>query len=256
VPESRESPIISAASALRRARATLQPGPPPRTFGVTTLDDAYRVQKLTRASSSSPPHYKIGATSAALRQHLGAEEPVFGVLTSPPLAAGSILPRSQFIAPLLEVEVAVVMAGAPSDPGDPRSVREAAGHVRVAFEIADCATDGWAIELVDLVADNGCAATAVLGELEVAPDELDDRILDAVLEYDGTEIARGGLAAVVGGPWGTLAWLGGALPAHGLTLEAGSIVLTGSFTTPAPMARAGLYTARIDGLGAVTVRAT
>jgi 2-keto-4-pentenoate hydratase len=256
VPESPESPFSPAVTALQRARATLQPGPAPRTFGVATLTDAYRVQELTRTSSSSPTHYKIGATSTGLRQHLGAEEPVFGVLTSPPLAAGSILPRSRFIAPLLEVEVAVVMAGAPADPGDPRSVREAADHVRVAFEVADCATEGWAIELVDLVADNGCAATAVLGELEVTPDELDELTLDAVLEHDGTEIARGGLEAVVGGPWGTLAWLARTLPAHGLGLEAGSVVLSGSFTTPAPMAQAGVYTARIDGLGAVTLRAT
>jgi 2-keto-4-pentenoate hydratase len=211
---------------------------------------------LTRASSLPLPHYKIGATSPALQERFGIDEPVFGVLPVLPLVAGSILPRSRLIAPLLEVEVAAVMARAPSDPTDPRSVREAVDHVRVAFEIADCATAGWDIELVDLVADNGCAAASVLGDLQVAPDDLGDRPFAAALERDGAELARGGRDVVVGGPWGTLAWLARTLPAHGLALETGSVVLTGSCITPTPMAEAGLYTARIDGLGAVTLQVT
>lgn len=244
-------PLAEVAESLQAARRARQAGPPPRTRGVSTLDQAYRVQELTYLSSSAPRHYKIGATSPALRAKFGADHSVLGMLAAPPRPSGSVLHRADFIAPLLEVEVAFVFGRSPDDPADADSVRAAVDHVRVAFEIADSATLGWDVELVDLVADNGCAAAAVLGDAQVAPAEFDSTEFTAVLEHEGTELARGGPAALVEGPWGTLAWLAATLPARGLGLDAGSVVLSGSCTPPTTWSAPGEYRARIEPLGDV-----
>jgi 2-keto-4-pentenoate hydratase len=240
------------AAALQAARRARTPGPPPRDLGVSTLADAYRVQKLTRASSSDPRHFKVGVTSAGLQAALGVDHPAYGALPDAVEESGAGVALDSFIQPLLEVEVAFVLGRAPADPTDASEVRAAVAEVRVAIEIADCRTAGWDIRLVDLVADAGCTGAAVLGGQPVPPDALPPSFT-ASLCHDGTEIATGGDHLVVGGPWSTLAWLAAELDAAGLGLSAGSVVLTGSCTPPTAPRGPGRYVGRVEDLGEVSV---
>jgi 2-keto-4-pentenoate hydratase len=246
-----ENSLREVADLLRARRRTGTAGPAPQQAGVSTLADAYLVQKLTRTSTFVPRHYKVGITSSTLQAAFGIDHPAFGPLPDQLELDGAQVARDDFIAPLLEVEVAFVFAATPTDPHQAASVRAAVAEVRVAIEIADCRTLDWQIGAIDLVADSGCAGSAVLGATAMAPDALPDSF-EATLTYDGEEIARGGDHLVAGGPWTTLAWLAGELADQGLGLDAGSVVLTGSCTPPTAPPGAGTYAGQVGSLGQVT----
>ena len=61
-------------------------------------------------------------------------------------------------------------------------------------------------------------------------------------------------AAVLGHPATGVAWLADKLAQHGDTLEAGELVLAGSFTRPMWVERGDVVHAEYSGLGAVTCR--
>jgi 2-keto-4-pentenoate hydratase len=246
-----ENSLLEIAELLRSRRATSTAGPAPQQCGVTTLTDAYRVQNLTRTSTSAPRHYKVGVTSSTLQSAFGIDHPAFGPLPDLLERDGAQVARHDFIAPLLEVEVAFVFGGPPADPRNADAVRAAVTEVRAAIEIADCRTLDWKIGVIDLVADSGCAGSAVLGGTRIAPDDLSDSF-DATLTHDGQEIASGGDQLVAGGPWSTLTWLASELADQHLGLDAGSVVLTGSCTPPTVPPGAGTYVGQVGSLGEVT----
>jgi 2-keto-4-pentenoate hydratase len=242
------------AERLRIAATTSVSTVPPRTLGLAGIADAYRVQQLNRVSTTGPRHYKVGATSLALRQHLGAAEPAFGVVSGCLGDHGGTLARSGFIDPRLEVEVAFVFRARPRDPRDPESIRKAVAGVRVAFEVADCRITGWDLQIVDLIADNGCAATAVLGPDLVSAAVISETARPARLWQDGEVIADGGTGQVAGGVWESLFWLCPRLAAAGLDVSEGSIVLSGTCTGASPIRDDARYRGAIEGLGSVEVR--
>jgi 2-oxo-hept-3-ene-1,7-dioate hydratase len=80
------------------------------------------------------------------------------------------------------------------------------------------------------VSDNGAAAGIVMGGRPIKPLDADLRWIGGIM-YRNAEIEETGVAAgVLGHPALGVAWLANKLGAHGVTLEAGHIVLAGSFT--------------------------
>jgi len=85
-------------------------------------------------------------------------------------------------------------------------------------------------KIFDTIADNGAAAALVTGGRPIKPDALDLRWIGGIL-YQNSEIEETGLAAgVLGHPALGVAWLANKLGEHGSGLEAGHLVLAGSFT--------------------------
>jgi 2-oxo-hept-3-ene-1,7-dioate hydratase len=85
-------------------------------------------------------------------------------------------------------------------------------------------------KIVDTVADNGAAAGIAMGGRPVRPTDVDLRWVGGIL-YKNSEIEETGLAAgVLGHPALGVAWLANKLGSMGTALEAGHIVLAGSFT--------------------------
>jgi 2-oxo-hept-3-ene-1,7-dioate hydratase len=85
-------------------------------------------------------------------------------------------------------------------------------------------------KIFDTISDNGAAAGIVIGGRPVGPMDVDLRWVGGIMYVNG-DIEETGLAAgVLGHPAMGVAWLANKLGEHDVTLEAGHLVLAGSFT--------------------------
>jgi 2-oxo-hept-3-ene-1,7-dioate hydratase len=200
-----------------------------------TLDDAYAVStalaQQRMAAGARLIGHKVGLTSKAMQSTLKIDEPDFGYLLDSMLFAdGAKVPHDRFCVPRVEVELAFVLARSLQGPGVGLvDVMRATEYVVPALEIVDARLVD-PRRIVDTVADNGAAAGLVIGGRPVRPDALDLRWVGALLMRNA-DIEETGLAAgVLGHPAMGVAWLANKLGGLGVTLEAGHIVLAGSFT--------------------------
>jgi 2-oxo-hept-3-ene-1,7-dioate hydratase len=86
--------------------------------------------------------------------------------------------------------------------------------------------------IVDTISDNAAYGGVVLGSVHKRPDEIDLRWVPALLYRNGEIIETGVAAGVLGHPATGVAWLANKFHHHGARLEAGEIILAGSFTRP------------------------
>ena len=117
-----------------------------------------------------------------------------------------MLRATEFVTPALEILDARVQM---SDPET--------GHLRT---------------IVDTIADNAADAGVVLGGRVFRPLDVDLRWVAALLLRNGTIEESGVAAAVLNHPGNGVAWLANRLAPHGVSLERGEVILSGSFTKP------------------------
>ncbi|MFV0512791.1 MAG: 2-oxo-hept-4-ene-1,7-dioate hydratase [Jhaorihella sp.] len=237
--------IEAAADALVRAEAT------GRQIGLLSLrhpgmgmDDAYAVQAALVARKLAAGRrrigWKIGLTSRAMQDALGIDTPDSGVLLDDMVFGdGSTVPAGRFIQPRIEAEIAFLMA-TPLDGADctREDVIAATQSVAPSLEIldtrilrADPAT-GRARTVADTIADNAANAGMVLGDARHAPGAHDLRWTGAIVARDGIVEETGLGAGVLNDPVTSVLWLVRRLAAYGQRIEAGDIVLSGSFVRP------------------------
>jgi len=209
-----------------------------------TLDDAYAVQAALvarkRAAGARGIGWKIGLTSRAMQQALNITTPDSGVLLDDMLFAdGATVPAGRFIQPRVEAEIAFVtkapLAGTSVTRAD---VLAATDYVAPSLEIldtrilrADPAT-GKARTIVDTVSDNAANAGIVLGAQRHAVDAFDLRWVGAIVKRDGVVEETGLGAGVLDDPVTGILWLVHRLARYGAGIDAGDIVLSGSFIRP------------------------
>ena len=205
-----------------------------------TIADGYRLQRLVheRLSASGNPRvgWKIGSTSAAGQRVFGLTEPVYAGLFASGRAVTLVDALARPLrAPSLECEIAFVL-GAPlagSDLSD-AMLADAVAHCHIACEIIDNRY-GAPLEngVPSLLADGFFHAGYVIG-----PENVDWRSqplerAQASITIDGTRTT--GAATGVLSAFASLRWLAGKL-AGSEPLQAGDVILTGSITTPVPIA--------------------
>ena len=94
----------------------------------------------------------------------------------------------------------------------------------------------------------------VVGGTRVRPADVDLRWVGAMLSRNGEIEDSGVSGAVLGHPARGVAWLASKLGAHGDRLEAGEIILAGSFTKPMWVERGDVVSCDYRDLGVVTCR--
>lgn len=224
-----------------------------------TEGDAYRVQsRIVRAKVESGDRvigWKIGATSQAIQQMLGIDEPVYGVLLqSHRVASGGKISLAGLIHPRIECEIAFLLGRRITGPGaTPHDVLEATEAVAASLEINDPRTAGWKVGRYEVIADNALAARFVLGEQRAAPTGLELRNVEAILLRNGEQIAKSTGEAVLGDPANAVAWLANKLAEHGQVLKPGELVLPGSLTPIYPVEAGDEFEAVFEGLGNVSI---
>ncbi|PUE26593.1 2-oxo-hepta-3-ene-1,7-dioic acid hydratase [Limnohabitans sp. JirII-29] len=199
------------------------------------LEDSYAISSAVAAhkikEGAKLIGHKVGLTSKAMQASSKIDEPDYGhLLDTMLIAEGAKVPHANFCLPRVEVELAFVLGESLKGPGIGLvDVLRATEYVVPALEIVDARLVDQR-KIYDTVADNGAAAGLVLGGRPIRPLDVDLRWVSALM-YRNSDIEETGVAAgVLGHPALGVAWLANKLGQHGVTLEKGHIILSGSFT--------------------------
>jgi 2-oxo-hept-3-ene-1,7-dioate hydratase len=231
-----------------------------------TLEDAYAVQRawteLKLASGRTLRGRKIGLTSRAMQQSVSITEPDYGAIFDDMFFAdGGTVPAGRFIRPRVEVELAFILDRPLRGPDvTVYDVLDATRYVTPALEILDARVQmsdpetGHLRTIVDTVSDNAADAGIVLGGRAVRPLDVDLRWVSALLYVNGVIEESGVAAAVLNHPANGVAWLANKLAAYDVGLEAGQVILAGSFTRPVFANSGDTFHADYGPMGAITCR--
>lgn len=226
------------------------------------LDSAYAIQNHQLQYHLSNGRVlagrKIGLTSLAMQKQLGVDSPDFGFILKDMIHhENAEIPTRGFIAPKIEPELGFILRETLTGPGVTREQATAAiGEIYPAIEIIDSRIEDWNINLVDTVADNAsCGAIAVgTTPLNIATDDL--QFVACTLIIDGHPVASGTGADIMGDPVAPLVWLANLLGERGISLEAGQIILPGSFTKAMPVIADSTAEADFGPLGSLRISFT
>ena len=235
-----------------------------RDFPAMTIDDAYAVQDafVTRklAAGGRVIGWKIGLTSRAMQDALGIETPDSGLLFEDMLFEDGVeVPGGRFIQPRIEAEIAFVMKTALDGAPDRAAVLAATEHVAPSLEILDTrivrrdAETGAVRTVCDTIADNAANAGLVLGRARHPP-EAELRWVGAIVRRDGVVEETGLGAGVLDDPVTSVIWLAERLARYGQRIEAGQIVLSGSFIRPVECPPGARIEADFGSFGSVALR--
>jgi 2-oxo-hept-3-ene-1,7-dioate hydratase len=104
-------------------------------------------------------------------------------------------------------------------------------YIMPSIEIIDTRVDE-PRKIYDTISDNGAGAGIVLGGRPFRPHDVDLRMVPGIL-YRNAEIEETGLSCgVMGHPANAIAWLANKLAELDYALEAGQMLLAGSFVRP------------------------
>jgi 2-oxo-hept-3-ene-1,7-dioate hydratase len=230
------------------------------------LDDAYEIQRawidLKLARGRSIRGHKIGLTSRAMQRSSNITEPDYGALLDDMfLPDGEDIDIGRFIVPRVEVELAFVLKDRLEGPSCTIfDVLSAADYVIPAIEIidarirqADPAT-GATRKVFDTISDNAANAALVMGGRPIRPLDVDLRWVSAILQRNGVVEESGVAAAVLNHPAKGAAWLANKLHPHGVVLEPGEVILSGSFTAPVAARAGDTFHVDYGPMGSISVR--
>jgi 2-oxo-hept-3-ene-1,7-dioate hydratase len=231
-----------------------------------TIEDGYAIQrewvKLEQADGRVIKGRKIGLTSRAMQLSSQITEPDYAPLMDDMFfETGSDLPFDRFIAPRVEVELAFILGKPLKGPGLTMfDVLAATEYVTPAVEIIDSRIEQFDRDtkvmrkVFDTISDFAANAGIVLGGRPVRPDAVDLRWVGAMLFKNGVIEETGLAAAVLNHPATGVAWLGNKIAPYDEQLNAGDVVLAGSFTRPTPAVRGDTFHVDYGPLGAIAFR--
>jgi 2-oxopent-4-enoate/cis-2-oxohex-4-enoate hydratase len=241
------------AETTRRAIAPLKP----RCKGLT-LTKSYAIsrhnlkRRLRRGETLVGK--KIGITSPAVQAMLGVDQPDFGFLTDRMMSGPDMVISDRLMQPRAEGELAFKLKTSLNGPGvTPADVIAATEVVIPCFEVVDSRVADWKIAIEDTVADNASCGLFILGE-GVPPEGLDYPSLAMTVHKNGEVLARGLGAEALGSPLNCVAWLANTLGDYGITLDAGDIILSGSWVPLEPVQPGDVMSLHIEGVGGCDVR--
>lgn len=224
------------------------------------MEDGYAIQqhlvRMLTDDGETIVGYKLGLTSTPMQVLLGVDSPDFGpVFASGVFRDGAVLPVDGFIAPRVEAEIGVILEHDLSGPHcTPAQALQATRGLVAAVEIVDSRVRDWKIKLADTVADLASGGAIALSSLVVPVDGFDPRLLGMVFTRNGEVVATGAGAAALGDPLAAVAWLANTLAPMGVTLPAGSVIMTGALHAMVPVAPGDVFRADFDRLGPITIR--
>ena len=166
-------------------------------IGTDDLPAAYAVQQglvqKRLALGATVVGRKIGATSKAVQDQLGVDQPDFGYLlsemdVSDETASSGGISMRRLVQPRVEAEVAFILGrdlDLAEDDLTIEAVRAAVDVALPALEIVDSRIEGWDIEFTDTVADNASSGLYVVGTEGKSLDELEPKGVEMSLTING-----------------------------------------------------------------------
>jgi 2-oxo-hept-3-ene-1,7-dioate hydratase len=209
-----------------------------------SVDDAYRVQSawidLKLAAGRRIKGHKIGLTSKAMQNAVNIGEPDYGVLLDDMFwQDGGMIESARFVQLRAEAELAFVLKQRIEGPDCTIfDVLNATDYVVPAIEILDARIEridgetGATRKVVDTIADNAANCGIIIGGRPFRPSDTDLRWISVILSRNGQVEETGVAAGVLNNPANGIVWLANKLASHGVALEAGQVILSGSFVRP------------------------
>ena len=223
------------------------------------VQDAWMAMKL--AAGRTVRGRKIGLTSRVMQQAMRIDEPDYGTLLDDMFFGdGAEIEAAQFTDPRVEVELAFVLQRPLLGQVTLFDVLDATDYVTPALEIIAARSfrvdpdTGRTRTVLDTIADNAASAGVVTGGRRVKPAAVDLRWVSALLYKNGVIEESGVAAAVLGHPARGVAWLAGKFAPHGIALEPGHVILSGSFTRPVIADAGDAFNVDYGELGTVSCR--
>ncbi len=172
--------------------------------------------------------YKLGWTSAPMREALGIDRPNWGSLWASQVIAHTASAggfRHAKVEPELVFRAAATI-GAGATGSD---ISHGAGSWALGLEFVDPRFPGYEFDWLDNTADNSSCAAIVVGDFV----EIDaDPAAIEILVDDGAERRAGLGASAMGSPAAAVAWLASSLADEGARICAGDLVFTGGLAAP------------------------
>ncbi|RJT05494.1 2-keto-4-pentenoate hydratase [Halococcus sp. IIIV-5B] len=223
-----------------------------------TAEDAYAIQsRLVERrvdDGATTVGHKVGLTSEGIQNQLGVDTPDFGRLLDTMFVEGRRIPATQLIEPRVEPEIGFLMGESLTPPVTYLDVLEATSAVLPVLEIIDSRVRDWEIGIEDTIADNASSALYLTGETTSSPEGTDLSLESVKLYRNGVLEDSGVGAAVLDHPARSVAWLANRLGEMHDRLDAGHLVLSGSFTPAVDLAPGDVVTAEFASIGSVTAR--
>ena len=239
-------------------------------FPGMTIEDGYRISRawmqIKFAEGRRVIGHKIGLTSRAMQVSSQIDEPDYGTLLDDmayTCTPGQVLdiPHANFIAPRVEVELAFVLKKELRGPDvTVAQVLDATEYVTPAIEIIDARIEQFdrhtraMRKVYDTISDNAANAGIVTGGGRADPLTTDLPWCGAILRQNDVVEETGLAAGVQGHPAVGIAWLANKLAPWGEHLQAGQIVLAGSFTKPVAAKVGDLFDVDYGPLGQLQLR--
>jgi 2-keto-4-pentenoate hydratase len=259
--------VSAAVERLAQAQATRVPCAPVRDLiGTDDLAAAYAVQQgLVQdrlAGGVAVVGRKIGATSKAVQDQLGVDQPDFGYLLSDmdvsaaALESGGPISMRTLVQPRVEAEVAFRLGrdiDVPEEEITLAVVRDAVEVALPALEIVDSRIADWNIKFTDTVADNASSGLFVVGADARPLSEIEPVDVVMSLTINGEERSSGNGAACLGDPLEALRWLAVQARRFGDPLRAGHLILSGALGPFVPFAPGDRVEASISGFDPLNV---
>lgn len=225
-----------------------------------TRAEGYAIQARLGPGSAAPQFgWKIAATSAAGQAHIGVSGPLAGRLFAETVIPdGGLCPLGANQMRVAELEFAFRMKETLAPRPQRYSIDEvlaAVATLHPAIEIPDSRLESFAqAGEAQLIADNACANYFVLGP--AAPDgwrEIDLASHPATVRLNDGDPVAGNGSNVLGDPRIALAWIANELSEHGIALQAGEVITTGTCVTPVPISAGDRISGDLGMIGKVSV---
>ena len=229
-----------------------------------TMADAYAIQKawidMKRARGRRVIGHKIGFTSRAMQMAVGIAEPDSGVLLDDMVCEdGGEVASDRFIGLRIEAELAFIISRPLAGPRCTiYDVLRSSEFVTPALEILDTRVfrvdpeTGRTRTVLDTISDNAANAGVVLGGRPFRPLQHDLRWVGSICSRNGRIEETGLAAGVLNHPAAGVAWLVNRMAGQGEQLNAGDVVLAGSFIRPIEVGKGDTITADFGSFGSVS----
>ena len=230
-----------------------------------TIADAYAIQREWVASKIAAGRrlvgHKIGLTSRAMQLSSQIDEPDYGALLDDMLYGGDGEIRATATSCRASrwnwpSSWSAACKGPDATLFD---VLDAVRYVIPALEIIDALAQidpdtKRPRKVFDTIADNAANAGVVMGGRPVRVGDTDLRWVGAMMSRNAVIEETGLAAGVLNHPANGVVWLANKLAEHDVALEAGQIILSGSFTRPVYAERGDTFHVDYGALGAVSCR--
>jgi 2-keto-4-pentenoate hydratase len=201
-----------------------------------TMEEAYECQSIYQTLRFSDGDesfgYKVGCTSAAIREQFGFNDPICGCLMTPELVEeGTPLEANQYHSLAIEPEFVLTLKRDLLDEDiTDDELLDAIECIQPGIELHNYVYHYPQPTRQELICSNGIFAGLIVGRSKVRAWDIDWKSEGVTVLVNGKVVATGVAADIMGSPLNSLRFLIRHLRESGKVLQAGEIVIPGSAT--------------------------